>query len=34
MKISGLWGRLMHCLAFEEESRGRRVSESETLIDD
>ena len=33
-KISGLCGRLMCCLAFEEESRGRMYTEEEKVEED
>jgi cell fate regulator YaaT (PSP1 superfamily) len=33
-KISGLCGRLMCCLAFEDESRGRMYTEEEKVEED
>jgi cell fate regulator YaaT (PSP1 superfamily) len=33
-KISGVCGRLMCCLAFEELTRGRLYIEDESLIED
>jgi cell fate regulator YaaT (PSP1 superfamily) len=33
-KISGLCGRLMCCLAFEQESRGRMYTEDEKVSEE